>query len=310
MWKKFAILMVLFSVLWAVPASAADQPYKIDVNLTQNIVTVYSKDESGAYTVPVKAFVCSVGYQTPTGTYNTTAKYEWRPLFGNVYGQYATRITGSILFHSVPYFEEDKSTLEYLEYNKLGTTASMGCVRLTVEDVKWIYDNCPIGTTVTLYKSNEIEPLVPQEPQKIDIADERRGWDPTDPDENNPWNKEKIVDVSTSNLGIVKHFTMLQTKADYAITANDARVIFGYFGIALSLPSNLDGVETRYETLYKRVAHQITIYRENGVVFYSLSDLADMTGVTINENLERKEVVLGYSSLWRWVNDIRLQIRG
>ena len=31
---------------------------------------------------------------------------------------------------------------------KLGTQASHGCVRLSVDDATWIYTNCPAGTTV------------------------------------------------------------------------------------------------------------------------------------------------------------------
>ena len=166
-----------------------DAPYLIRVNRQQNIVTVYSKDANGDYTVPYKAMACSVGLdgKTPTGTYNTTDKYTWRLLSGNVYGQYATRITGHILFHSVPYFTKDKSDLEYEEFNKLGQAASLGCIRLTVEDAKWIYDNCPKGTTVVIYDSAEAEPLTPPTPVRIDTNDSRRGWDPTDPDEDNPW---------------------------------------------------------------------------------------------------------------------------
>lgn len=163
-------------------------PYRITVNLTENIVTVYRKDSAGSYTIPDRAFACSSGGYTPTGTFRTTDKYVWRPLFGNVYGQYATRITGSILFHSVPYFQQDKSTLEYDEYNKLGTTASAGCIRLTVADAKWIYDNCPKGTTVEMYRGGRAEPLAPEPPAKIDTSDSRKGWDPTDPDPANPWN--------------------------------------------------------------------------------------------------------------------------
>lgn len=54
-----------------------DAPYLIRVNRQQNIVTVYSKDANGDYTVPYKAMACSVGLdgKTPTGTYNTTDKY-------------------------------------------------------------------------------------------------------------------------------------------------------------------------------------------------------------------------------------------
>lgn len=169
--------------------SVPNGTYLLKVNRTQNIVTAYSPDESGQYTVPVKAMVCSVGLDgnTPTGTFSTTDKYTWRLLSGNVYGQYATRITGHILFHSVPYFTEDKSDLEYEEYNKLGQAASLGCVRLAVKDAKWIYDNCKSGTTVIIYDSSAPEPLTPPSPIKIDLSDSRRGWDPTDPDPRNPW---------------------------------------------------------------------------------------------------------------------------
>lgn len=165
-------------------------PYLLKVNRTQNLVIAYSKDQNGEYTVPARAMVCSVGLDgaTPTGTYNTKNKYDWRLLMGNVYGQYATRITGSILFHSVQYSSKDKSTLNYNEYNKLGSSASHGCVRMTVTDAKWIYDNCPIGTTVVIYDSDNPEPLAKPSAQKIDPASPICGWDPTDPDPNNPYN--------------------------------------------------------------------------------------------------------------------------
>lgn len=170
-------------------SAAESKPYYIKVNLTQNIVTVYSKDKSGNYTVPFKAMTCSVGREgkTPVGTWNTSGKFRWARLSGNVYGQYATRITGPYLFHSVPYFTQNNGDIEYEEYNKLGSAASLGCVRLCVRDVKWIYDNCPAGTTVTTYYSDAPEPITPPAPVRIDINDSRRGWDPTDPDPNNPW---------------------------------------------------------------------------------------------------------------------------
>ena len=163
--------------------------YYIRVNRSQNTVTVYERDESGAYTVPVKAMVCSVGRATPLGTYRTSDRYVWRELFGYVYGQYATRITGHILFHSVPYTSMRKNTLKYAEYNKLGTSASMGCVRLSVADAKWIYDNCAPGTQVNFYDGDDPGPLGKPAAAVIDENDARRGWDPTDPDPENPWNK-------------------------------------------------------------------------------------------------------------------------
>ena len=168
--------------------SQSAYPYYIRINRAQNVVTIYSQDASGNYTIPFKAFVCSTGDATPLGTYQTSEKYRWRLLFGNVYGQYATRIVGDILFHSVPYYTMNMNDLEYEEYNKLGTAASLGCVRLCVRDVKWIYDNCPLGTTVEFYDDNSSPgPLGKPTPLKIDVNSPNRGWDPTDPDPGNPW---------------------------------------------------------------------------------------------------------------------------
>lgn len=95
--------------------------YYIKVNYLENVVTVYTKDINGNYTIPYKAFTCSTGTATPTsGTYKTDYKYRWLGLFGNVYGQYCTRIVGNILFHSVPYLEKgNEGSLEYWEYDKL-----------------------------------------------------------------------------------------------------------------------------------------------------------------------------------------------
>lgn len=170
--------------------TSSKNKYYIKVNYNAQVVTIYTTDSDGDYTVPVKAMICSTGTYTPTsGTYNTTEKYRWRTLFGDVYGQYATRIVDSILFHSVPYFDyNDNSSLEYLEYDKLGTAASAGCVRLTVEDAKWIYDNCVIGTSVEFYSSSDPGPLGKPTSQKISsYPDYLRNFDPTDPSSNNPW---------------------------------------------------------------------------------------------------------------------------
>lgn len=164
-------------------------PYYLKINRQQNVVTVYSKDESGEYTIPVKAILCSTGLYnaTPKGTFQLSSKYVWRELNGGVYGQYASRITGGVLFHSVPYARKNKATLSVSKYNKLGQQASMGCVRLTVEDAKWIYDNCPSGTYVEIYDSEDPGPLGKPEAMKLDADSPNKGWDPTDPDERNPW---------------------------------------------------------------------------------------------------------------------------
>ncbi|MCI8501391.1 MAG: L,D-transpeptidase [Oscillospiraceae bacterium] len=164
-------------------------PYSISINRAQNTVTISQRNENNEY-VPFKAFVCSTGgSNTPLGNFKLGQRYLWLPLYGGVYGQYTIRIHGSIAFHSVPYYTQDKSDLEYEEYNKLGSTASAGCVRLCVQDVKWIYENCEAGTPVTIYDGDDPGPLGKPSSIQIDINSPNRGWDPTDPDPANPWNQ-------------------------------------------------------------------------------------------------------------------------
>jgi len=162
--------------------------YYIKVNYTANCVTVYKKDDSGNYTIPVKALICSTGKATPrSGVYKTSQKYRWHQLNGGVYGQYCTRITGHILFHSVPCAKNTPDSLKYVAYDKLGTTASAGCVRLTVEGAMWIFNNCSSGTLVEFYSSSNPGPLGKPSAQKISSNVQCRNWDPTDPDPRNPW---------------------------------------------------------------------------------------------------------------------------
>ena len=164
--------------------------YYIRVNYGANCVTILTKDEEGNYTKPYKSMICSSGKSTPkSGTYKISYKYRWLSLYGGVYGQYSTRIVKNILFHSVPYYQQRADTLEYEEYDKLGTTASAGCIRLTVQDAKWIYDNITSGTYVEFYSDpTNPGPLGKPKAQKISDNEKNRGWDPTDPDPNNPWN--------------------------------------------------------------------------------------------------------------------------
>ncbi len=175
------------------PVDPADYPYIIKVNRVANCTTVYGKDANGQYTVPVKAITVSCGKNledTPLGEFNTIISYDWRLMFDDTYGHYAYRIVGSTLFHSVPYYTASNDDLEWTEYNKLGSAASMGCVRMTVADAKWLVENCPVGTKVIIYDdASNPGPLGKPETIKIPANSPYKGWDPTDPNPNNPWHQ-------------------------------------------------------------------------------------------------------------------------
>lgn len=177
-----------------VPDASAQKPYLIKVNRAANCVTVYGIDANGFYSVPVKAMVCSTGKNvgdTPLGNGSITNKYTFHPMVDGTYGQYAVRfMEGGILFHSVPYYTQNKNDLETEQFNLLGEVASLGCVRLCVRDALWIYENCPEGTDVVVYDdASDPGPLGKPEMIKIPTNSQYAGWDPTDPDPANPWSQ-------------------------------------------------------------------------------------------------------------------------
>ncbi len=86
---------------------------------------------------------------TPTvlGEYRVTGKGL---KFGRGYTcWYYTQFYGDYLFHSSPYHKGSKT--EIMD-PRLGMRVSAGCVRLTIENAKWLYDNIPIYTKVYIYE--------------------------------------------------------------------------------------------------------------------------------------------------------------
>lgn len=174
---------------------SAKHPYMIRVNRAENFVTVYGMDYEGKHTIPYKTFWCSTGLNpesTPLGQFKISERYDWRIMVDGSYAQYAVRIYGPIMLHSIPYTDGKHDALEYWEYNKLGKPASLGCVRLRVKDVKWIYDNCNDGTKVTIYSEPDEEPEIAlPKIKKIKKSNKNKNWDPTDPAKGNPWKNKK-----------------------------------------------------------------------------------------------------------------------
>lgn len=195
----FAMLFTIFA--FNVPEAEAavnKNTYWIKVNTQCNVVTVYKK--SGSEYKPVRAMVCSCGKKgsaTPTGTYRMGTKIGWCYLVGNVWGRYSMVIKGNYLFHSVPYSKKSINSMKYKEYNKLGTNCSHGCVRLALMDAKWIWNKCPKGTKITVYKSKNPGPLGKPTPIKM-----KSSWkyDPTDPSKKNPNFKLKkpVITISST----------------------------------------------------------------------------------------------------------------
>ncbi|MCM1241830.1 MAG: L,D-transpeptidase family protein [Roseburia sp.] len=199
--------------------------YVIYVNSALNCITVKQQGEDGTLT-PIRSMICSCGregHETPEGTFQTSAYYEWRKMVDGTYGRYVVRFNGKILFHSVPYLEESPDSLEWEEYNKLGESASLGCVRMTVQDAKWIYDNCKPGTQVVVYSDNEeAGELGKPAAVKIDADSPNKMWDPTDTSILSPWVSGSEAYVPFT--GTIEEFDYMA----YADRYPDLKSVFGY----------------------------------------------------------------------------------
>lgn len=145
--------------LFGTSALAAEEyvfPYKIGVSLKEQKVYIYQWTGSD-YSKELGSCKCSTGmagYETPKGTYQSGGRCtsgEWYYFKQyNSYAKYATRIVGGVLFHSVLYNKNKKGPTNS-SVNSLGRAVSHGCVRLPEVNAKWIFDNCPEGTTIVIY---------------------------------------------------------------------------------------------------------------------------------------------------------------
>lgn len=132
-------------------------PYKIGVSISEQRVYIYGWDGSG-YNRDIGSCKCSTGqrgYDTPKGIYQSGGRctvgewYYFRDY--NTYAKYATRIVGGVLFHSVLFGKKKGRNPTNSSVRNLGRAVSHGCVRLPVANAKWIFENCPEGTTIVIY---------------------------------------------------------------------------------------------------------------------------------------------------------------
>lgn len=120
-------------------------PYNIYVSKSNQRVYIFN-----GQTI-VKEFICSTGKDetpTPSGRFLTGSKGPFFYASDSSICYYWTRINNNYLFHSAIYDLNGYPIQS--EYDKLGSKASHGCIRLPIDDAKWIQDNIPYGTLVTI----------------------------------------------------------------------------------------------------------------------------------------------------------------
>ena len=119
----------------------------ITTDLKNKLTYIFEKDANNIWKLLFK-WECTVGKpSTPTitGTYYVSGR---KPYFGSdVYSvKYATRIRGRYYYHSVLFNPEGTEIID----DRLGMALSHGCIRLAVENAKWIYSNVLDTTTIII----------------------------------------------------------------------------------------------------------------------------------------------------------------
>ncbi|MCI5884311.1 MAG: L,D-transpeptidase [Clostridiales bacterium] len=176
----------------------------VEINRAACTVTIYLyNEETNKYDIPVKTCSVSVGADTwtnagtsglheqssytPLGTYSIctngqSVKYTLKPMHepdgSTVYARWTTHIVGNVYFHSIAVGAQSHYALPASTYNRLGSPASAGCIRMTVADAKWIYDYTSTGNTVKINKGNAKKP---GPLGKSPTITSNVNYDPTDP---------------------------------------------------------------------------------------------------------------------------------
>lgn len=179
---------------------------KIVVNRAACCVTIYAYDsQKKSYIIPVKTCTVSVGRDiattsgaaglntsssyTPLGSYSISSngqaskfslKSMSEPDGSTVYARWASHIVGNVYFHAVAVGSQSHFALNPTTYNRLGSAASAGCIRMTVADAKWIYDYAAVGSVVKIEKGNSKKPGPLGKEATIKVSGSIN-YDPTDP---------------------------------------------------------------------------------------------------------------------------------
>ncbi|MBR1742128.1 MAG: L,D-transpeptidase, partial [Lachnospiraceae bacterium] len=178
----------------------------IEVNRAACVVTFYLYDtKTKKYDIPIKSATVCVGADvgtvagaaalnvkssfTPIGTYSVCSngaavRYTLKPMHEpdgrTIYARWCTHIVGNVYFHAIAVSTQSHYALPSYKFNRLGSPASAGCIRMTVADAKWLYDYVPTGTTVKINVGSSSKPGPYGKPATIKANG--INYDPTDPE--------------------------------------------------------------------------------------------------------------------------------
>ena len=131
------------------PYSWSDfKEYYITADLTAFEMNIFKRSDVGKAWVPFKRWSVASGKNKCTTEGDTCIYQKWE-YYGDDSGYRAWywNTIGDTAFHSVLCFKGTKS----IKDSRTRGYISEGCIRVGMNNIKWIYYNCPIGTFVSRY---------------------------------------------------------------------------------------------------------------------------------------------------------------
>ena len=195
----FGVLMFIYSKVNKeadkTSGVAKQEETKVSKETKKYIVSVhknFSLAEVWSYTTDIKVYKhekslkCSVGKKVKPGMYNLKKTYSWIKN-GKNWHQYNTIYTKKGYLQSVSYKDKYPNTMKRSSYNSLGGEKHKDqSIYFSCDDAKWISSNAyrikvAINQDYKITKTAVIKPTLAK----------ACGWDPTDPNKNNPYKKQK-----------------------------------------------------------------------------------------------------------------------
>lgn len=133
------------------PSKITSKTFWIDVDISEQKVRIM--EEGDVVHREMLASTGVEGKETPIGTFEIQNRGQW--FYNEKYKQGAKywvsfKDWGIYLFHSLA-MDANREVIPE-EAAKLGTPASHGCIRLEVENAKWIHDFIPERTKVVIHE--------------------------------------------------------------------------------------------------------------------------------------------------------------
>lgn len=155
-------------------------PYYIYYEKGRHVMTIYTADDKGYYTVPVRTISAASGStpaKTPVGMFKLGAKMRWKVFGANCHAQYGIEYSSGVFLHGPCYSEQRENSIISYYYNSIGDSSTGGCLRMQTGNIYWVYKNCDTGTKLEIVDGSP-RGLDCERPAEIP---ESACYDPTDP---------------------------------------------------------------------------------------------------------------------------------